>query len=255
MSEKIEVLEVKFKPEGNSIRLIPISCLHVGHKKYSQAKAQSYINYVNSTPDTYAIMLGDTIENVLPETAGRHKGSMHDQVMDVEKQRYAAAELLAPLADNKKILCWTESNHSIRSWYEAGFSVEQWIAEQLGVSFMGFDALLDVHVRKQHYNIHATHGTGGGTSLPSVLGRLIAQTQRVPGCDVYIRGHHHKKVLADDSIIDGQTGKVKDRLLSATGCFMEYVGSYGHRGGLPPVVPGCVKIKLYADKWEFRGTL
>ncbi len=255
MSEQFTVHKRVLKVDGGFARVVPVSCMHIGHKQFNEKKCKGYLQYILTTPDTYALMLGDTIENVLPETAGRHPGSMHDQVLDVEAQRYLAAKMLAPLADAKKIIGWTESNHSLRSWFEAGFSVERWIADQIGVEFLGFDAFLDIKVGKQSYAIHATHGNGGGTSLPSVMGKLVAQVTRCPGADVYIRGHHHRKMLADPPTINARTGEIKKQLLAATGCFMDYIGGYGHRGALAPVDVGCVKVKLYKNKWDTHGTL
>lgn len=255
MAEQFEVIKRELKVSGDFARIIPVSCMHIGHRQFNETKCKSYLKYILNTPDTYAIMLGDTIENVLPETANRHRGSMHDQILDVEKQRLVAAEMLAPLAEAKKIICWTESNHSLRSWFEAGFSVEGWIADQLGVKFAGLDAFLELKVGKQIYSIHATHGNGGGTSLQSVMGKLVAQTYRVPGADVYVRGHHHRKMLADPPWINGRTGEIKKQLLAATGCFMDYIGGYGHRGAMAPVDVGCVKVKLYRKQWDIHGTL
>lgn len=250
--EKLPILNYSFK--ADVVRIIPISCLHIGNKNYNQKKAKAFLNYILKTKDTYAIMLGDTIENVLAETAVRHPGSMHDQNMSVEEQRDEAVNLLQPLADAEKILAWTESNHSLRSWYAAGFSPEKWIADALGVPFCGTDALIHITVSRQVYVLHATHGVGSSTSLPSVFGKLLAQAARVTGADVYIRGHHHKKLLGELMPItkDGQIRKV---LYAATGCFMSYIGGYGHRKELTPVVPGCVKIKLYGKEWDIHATL
>lgn len=133
--------------------------------------------------------------------------------------------------------------------------MEQWIAEKLGVPFCGTDALLELKVGDIVYFVHATHGTGASTSLPSVFGKLLAQKARVEGADVYIRGHHHKKVLADVQIIDGKTGKLKKQVLGATGCFMSYIDSYGHRKELAPLEAGCIKIKLYAKRFDLHATL
>jgi len=255
MGEKIPVLKYFFNPKNGVVRLIPISCLHVGHKNFNVERGKGFIDYILKTESTYALMLGDTCENVLPETAARHKGSIHEQTMSVEKQRDVAISLLKPLADAKKILCWNESNHSLRSWYEAGFSVERHLAEKLNVPFAGTDALLNINVGKQAYSIHVTHGTGGGTTLQAVLTRLFAQASRVISADAYIRGHHHKKIIGEVCNIDARSGAIKKRILCATGCFMDYVDGYGHRNELPPVVPGCVKIKLYSKKWDIHATL
>lgn len=115
MAEQLKTLKYAFPKVKDCIRLVPISCLHIGHKNFNEKKASGYLDYILKTPNTYTIMLGDTIENVLAETANRHPGSIHDQVMGVEEQRERAVKLIAPLAKAGKILAWTESNHSLRS--------------------------------------------------------------------------------------------------------------------------------------------
>lgn len=255
MGESLKVLKYDFKPKSKFIRIVPLGCLHVGHKNFNLDKALKFIDYIVKTPDTYTMMLGDTCENVLAETAIRHPGSMHEQDMNLEQQREFAIEMIKPLAVKGKVLCWTEGNHSIRSWYSAGFSVEQHLAKELGVPFVGVDALLRLKVGDQIYALHATHGTGAGTSLASVFGKLMAQSQRVEGADVYLRSHHHKKLIADVMQIDAKTGQLKKRLLGATGCFMNYFDSYGHRAGYTPVVQGCIKVKLYDKQWDIHAGL
>lgn len=253
--EKLGTLSFRFNPKGDFIRIVPICCTHIGHVNFSEKKLDGYLNYILKTPDTYAIMLGDSIENVLATTVQKYPGSIHDQNLSVEKQREFALKKFAPLARAGKILAWTESNHSLRSWYAAGFSVERWLADKLDVPFCGTDALLQLQVRAQHYTIHATHGEGAATSLPAVFGKLLAQMARVGGADVYLRGHHHKKILADTMMINAKTGELEKKVLGATGCFMGYVGSYGHRSGYGPTMIGCIKIKLYAGHKDVHANL
>lgn len=253
--KKLPILRYEFKPNDGIVRIVPLGCLHFGHKNFSAEKAKGFRDYIIKTPNTYTMMLGDTLENVLAETAVRHPGSMHEQDENLEQQRETALKFLKPLADTGKILGWHEGNHSLRSWYAAGFSVEKYLADQLKVPFLGIDGLFKLKVGKNVYVIHATHGTGSSTTLPSVFGKLLAQMARVEGADVYLRSHHHKKVLADVMSLDAASGKLRKKIIGATGCFMGYFDSYGHRAGYTPTVMGCIKIKLYADKFDIHATL
>lgn len=253
--KKLRILKHNFQPKGEFVRIVPLGCIHVGHRNFNEKQVQGYLDYILNTPDTYTLLMGDTVENVLSETATRQAGSIHDQVMSVEEQRKYAVQLLKPLADANKILCGMEANHSIRSWNEAGFSVEEYICDQLGVPFTKVDALLEITVGTKVYRIHATHGTGGGTSLPSVFGKLLAQANRIEAADVYLRSHHHQKLLADIFVFDARSGKLQKKMLGATGCFMDYLGSYAHRKEYKPVVLGTIKIKLYKNRKDIHGTL
>lgn len=250
---KLPVIEYNFKPKSGLIRLVALGCLHVGHRNFMREYAQGFVDYVRDTPDTYALLMADTCENVLAETVGRFPGVMHDQVMDVETQREEAIKLLQPI--ERKILFALEGNHSLRSWYAAGFSVERYIAEALGVPFPGLEVIAKIRVHKQEYTLHATHGTGSTSSPQAVFGKLLQQSTRVNGVDVVIRSHHHHKGLFETTVFDGNSGEQRKVLLCSTGCFMGYLNSYGHRKGMRPIVPGCVKIKLYSEKRDSHATL
>jgi len=252
---KLPTRTIKLNPKGICVRLIPISCIHLGHKNCNIDYARSVIKYVIDTPDTYALMLGDTCENVLVDTMIKYRGSQHEQTISVEQQREEARCLLRPLSESKKILAWTESNHSLRSWYAAGFSVERTLAETLGVHFDGLEALLEIHVGRQTYYVHATHGVGSSTSIQSVTQKLEKQAARIISADVYIRGHHHHPVIHKTTRIDAKTGLIGKKLLVATGSFMEYPDSYGHRAEYNPTVLGCVKVKLYKNKWDIHASI
>jgi len=252
-SGKLPVIEYKFKPKSGLIRLVALGCLHVGHRNFMREYAQGFVEYVRKTPDTYAILMADTCENVLPETVARFPGVMYDQVMDVEQQREEAIKLLSPIQN--KILFALEGNHSLRSWYASGFSVERHIAEALGVPFPGIEVIAKIGVHNQHYTMNATHGTGSTSSPAAVFGKLLAQSSRVHGVDVVVRSHHHHKGLFETTVFDGETGEQRKVLLAATGCFMGYLNSYGHRKGMKPIVPGAIKIKLYSEKRDIHATL
>lgn len=254
--EKIKVIRRELEVDrSNCARVIPISCLHIGHRNYLEDKAKAFLQYVLKTKGTYAMMLGDTVENVTSGTASRILGTIHDQVMSVEEQRDEAIRLLKPLAKAGKILAWTESNHSLRSWKESGFSPEKYICKELDQVWCGFDALLNLKVGKNKYRIHATHGTGGGCATSSVAKKLQDQATRIDSCDVYLRGHHHRKLITERMRINGVSGEIRKQLMVATGCFMGYLEGYGHQKELSPTVPGCAKVKLYAGDWDVHCTL
>lgn len=239
------------------IRIVPLGCLHIGHQSSLLHYAKGFIDYVASQPDTYAIIMGDLFENVLPGTTQKHLGSMWEQNMTPEKQLAKGISLFAPLVDKGKVLGMVEGNHSLRSWYAAGVSPERIFAETMGLLpvFAGVAGLMRLTIGGQVYVISFTHGAGTATVPAEVLKKLEKQRQRFPGADVYLRGHHHMKVAADRKYFDARTGRMRKVFLVGTGSFLGYRESYAERGEFEPVAQGAPKIKLYKNTWDVHVTL
>jgi len=52
------------------LKIIPISDLHIGSPECNQAQVHSYIEQLKSEKDTYCILSGDLIENVIVGSVG-----------------------------------------------------------------------------------------------------------------------------------------------------------------------------------------
>ena len=194
--EKMPVFNIKLNPKSEMIRIVPLGCLHYGHKSALVESIDGFINYILQTPDTYTILMGDIIENVLPETANRHRGSMWEQNLTPDEQQEMAVKKFSALAKAGKILFAVSGNHQIRTWYATGIHPEALIARELGIPFSPFDALANIQVGKNIYTVHALHGSGSTGDPAAVLRKVMQQTRRIQSADIYLRGHHHTKVIS-----------------------------------------------------------
>jgi len=181
---------------------------------------------------------------------------MWEQSMNPDEQIRILKELLVPLAEKKKILFGVGGTHSLRSWYATGFEPELTLAAELGIPFSLTDALAEVQVgAKQKYLIHAVHGNGSTSDPAAVLRKILAQPRRIADADIYLRGHHHSKVVATDYHFDCRTGKAKKALYVGTGSFLGYIDTYAQRNAYLPAVPGAVKMKLYSERHDVHVTV
>jgi len=239
---KIKILNRSFK---ETINIYPLCCIHIGSKNAALEKAAALVDKIRSEKNSYALLMGDTVENVIPDTAQKHKGSMYDQIMNPEDQRAYAVKFLSPIKD--KIIAFLEGNHSIRSWYAAQFSPERDIAEKLGAPFLGVDGLFRFTVGKQVYKVHATHGHGNTGTSGGVLTKIEKQMGRMVGADLHIMGHYHTPCAVKKRIINIETGELDDRTFVATGSFMDYLDSYAHRALMSPSALEIPRITLYSN--------
>ena len=253
--EQLPVYSYLFKPKNDVLRIIPIGDTHYGHKCCLVKKLTGFLKYIEETPDTYCILMGDLMENVLPETAMKHRGSMWEQNLTPEEQIQGLQKMLYPLAKKKKILLGVGGTHSLRSWFAAGFDPEQQLADELGYPFAPIDGLLNLTVGEHLYTLHATHGMGSTADPAAVLRKLLNQPRRMAAADIYLRGHHHTKVVAMDYHFDSATGRPRKVMYIGTGSFLGYVDTYAYRGELKPSVPGAVKLKLYKKNWDVHCTI
>ncbi len=116
----------------------------------------------------------------------------------------------------------------------------------------GLQALSRIQVGPNRYKLHAFHGSGGGATHKTVISQLDRMEKVAPGNDIYVSGHHHKRLVFDaDKIVLDHRGDVQYRpaMYVSTGCMLGYDGSYGEAKGYVPTRPGMTRIKLYANNW------
>jgi hypothetical protein len=253
--ETIPVFNFSIRPKGNVVRIVPVGDVHYGHKACMVEKVKDFLKYIEKTPDTYTILMGDLIENVLPDTVGKHRGAMWEQCMTPAEQIAGLKKLLKPLVDKNKILFGIGGTHSVRSWYASGFDPEEGLAEELGYGFAALDGLANIRIGEHIYTIHAVHGTGSTGDPAAVLRKLLTQPRRIADADVYLRGHHHSKLVATDYRFDATSGRARKAIYAGTGSFLGYVGTYAERNAYFPAVPGAIKIKLYKGKRDIHVTI
>lgn len=120
----------------------------------------------------------------------------------------------------------------------------------------GWQAMTKVHVGKQTYVIHSMHGDGTGVAHSSALQAVIKQQEIASEVDIFLRGHHHKRVLADANIAEftehGKDTAFRRIGYLTTGCMLGYHNSYGEAKGYRPICPGMARLHLSSKEKKFR---
>ena len=252
------------KPKSEYVSIFAICCLHIGHKGYDKKKAEEYRDFILRTPDTYAIDLGDDTDNALPGDE-KHNSMMFENNLTPDEQFVVACEFWRPLVQKGKVIATFDSNHWWRTEAKIGISMAKQMNEFLRMNAKGlkpewgrWQSLYRISVGRNTYTVHSQHGSGGGTTPESAL-KKCRETAYSHHADVYLRGHHHKKVIHQDLYFDWRDGsdspQERTRTFGCTGCFLKWDNSYAERSGLPPAVRGAIKLELSSKRHDVRISL
>ncbi|KKL71928.1 hypothetical protein LCGC14_2089970, partial [marine sediment metagenome] len=147
-----------------NVIVVPISDAHYGNPYFSKRHFMETLQYVQNTPNVFAICNGDLCESSIRTS----KGEIFKQVGSPQDQRNWIIKQLKPI--KHKILGMTTGNHEARIYNEVGVDISKDIADALGVPYRPEGMLLKIsfgsgnsgHPNKPYvYWGYATHGYGG----------------------------------------------------------------------------------------------
>lgn len=227
-----------------TIELVPLFDLHIGHKGCNMQKVQDTIDYIMAAPHRYAVLGGDLLECATKTSVGM---SVYEEDFSPKDQLLTAYRLLKPLAEAGKILCGLTGNHEMRLAYHADLNPIEVLCAQLEIPYHEHQGFLVLNVAGNIYRVALCHG---GTN--SVMASLRKQS-KVVDADLYLSGHTHARKCEVDPIywIDDVTGALERRskFFLVCGSYLEYWGGYAEMKVLAPVDTGTVRILLHADRW------
>jgi len=153
-------------------------------------------------PNVYFLGLGDYIDVASPSNRARiTEARLYDSVRDMMED--AAAGLVAGFLDIMKgtegrWLGLLEGHHYFE--FEDGTTTDTRIAQALKAPFLGDSAMIkllfaDGKAIRTSSVIWCHHGVGGGLLTSAPLNRL-EHVLKSFDADIYLIGHHHKKVAA-----------------------------------------------------------
>ena len=106
--------------------------------------------------------------------------------------------LLNPIRD--RILCVVEGNHDRRISKATGFDVLEELADDLNISYVRGQAILDLRVGQRSNNSRAgkfaypialSHGYGGGRTMGAKANKITHWIDTWEGIDLFVLGHVH----------------------------------------------------------------
>lgn len=196
--------------------------------------------------DAYYVGMGDYVDVMSPSNRDKYQSAgFYDSVQDAleSKAQEVEDELFDILAPTRgRWLGLLEGHHFFP--HDDGSTTDTRLAGYLGCPFLGTSAMVEIkfEAKGRHaapsFVIWAHHGRAGGRLLSTPINQLEGVMKSFDA-DVYLVGHHHKKVAGKYPLVKAQFANKggshhlvhKNRILACTGSFLKGYQEYSARGG------------------------
>jgi hypothetical protein len=260
MKEIIIDLGTKF----NTIQIIPLADGHLGDENCDLNLFKKTIDYIKNTPNCYAILNGDLINNALKTS----KSDIYKENMTMAKQQELLIDLLLPIKD--KILVISPGNHERRTELASGVNPLWFVARILGLSdryaegqytlTVLFGKYKSSNTQRNSVVIQGVHGTGGGSTIGGKANAMLKLGEILANADIYITAHTHQIIDIPDAIFiyNPLTRKVEKHIRQFFNCnsFVKY-GGYAEEKMYAPTdtEPRMLLIKAVREKETMRNII
>lgn len=231
----------ELSPDIKVLELVCISDAHIGDPHANEQELMKQIRYVEDTPNCYAIINGDIMNNAIKSS----KSDSYLEVLSPMEQIVKAVMILKPIAN--KVLAITQGNHERRTAKESGVDLMKVIAMELGLADKYSDGMAYLfvrfgmqdshhHFKKVPYGILVTHGNGGGKTVGAKANRL-ADLVSIADADLYLYGHTHQNMAFKEGFMRVNWGNnsvaMIDRMFVNSGAFLDW-GGYAEQNQYRP---------------------
>ena len=239
----------KFK---GKIRIALLFDVHYGNFAHKHEKFLSYINWIKNTPNVYAVLGGDLMENAIDD--GR--GMTYDQDKPPASQFEDMARLLAPISH--KILCSTTGNHENRTYKRTGIDVMKLLAEKLEIPYFSGSIWCSIVANGYKWNLWISHGFSNSKTKGGKMNSANQPKKFTGLIHFFISGHVHDRVCESETLLTDDPINCRLMYLQQwtiiAPSFLGYKETYAYRAGYPPPASGGVAIEL-DDNGDYRGSL
>jgi len=219
--------------------------VHYGNAKHRKEKFQSYVDWVKNTPNVYAILGGDLMENAIDD--GR--GMSYDQTENPHSQLDDMAQILAPIAH--KVLFSVPGNHEERTYKKTGIDVAKVLADRLQIPYFSGPVFCSILANGHKWTIFAQHGRGNSQTKGGKMNMASRPATFVNNVDFIVCGHVHDRVSEAQTIIVEDPANCrlvyKNQWVVIAPSFLGWMDTYAYRAGYRPPSLGGVAIYLYED--------
>ena len=233
--------------------IIPFSDLHLGDPLFDEQKFIGYRDWVLAQPNAFVTINGDIINAALPDSVSDSMGEKYNPKQAI----YRAQDVLAPLFNANRVLCYNDGNHEYRIRRRTALDVGELICDHFGRKdlYTGDGAYLELALGKGRNGKHLVytaaifHGTGGG-KRPGGKVNAVQDFQRIAVADIFIEGHVHMPSCFTQSIFvpdlhNHKLMEVKQTFVCG-GSFLKW-GGYSERKGYFPSRTGCPRIRISGE--------
>ncbi len=226
--------------------------VHYGNFAHRKEKFKAYINWIKNSPNVYAILGGDLMENAIDD--GR--GMMYDQKENPHTQLDDMANILAPIAH--KILVAVPGNHEERTYKKTGIDVMKVLADKLEVPYFSGTVLLSLLANTYKWNFYVWHGRGNSQTKGGKMNMANRPKNWTNLIHFYVSGHVHDRVCESEACI--VEDPINCRLIYmpqwtvVAPAFLDWEETYAYRAGYKPPAPGGISIELF-DNGDYKASL
>lgn len=231
-------------PESlENVKIEIFSDLHMSSPKCDYKLIQERIERVKRNENTYAVLLGDLINNSTKTSVG---DTFEDELSPMESMKLAIATF-EPIKD--KIIGIVSGNHEARSYKNDGVDLTWFLAKELNLIdrydftacllFVRFGLAENYKSKKRQncYSIYMTHGSGQGGRTVGGKANGLQRRGQIVNASVVITGHTHMPISFRDAFyeIDYKNSSValKEQLFVNASSTLNYE-SYAENFGMKP---------------------
>lgn len=246
--------------KNNAFQLVVLGDMHIGDDLCDVDLIKQTINYIKETPNCYAILNGDLMNNALKTS----KSDSYLETMTMEQQQDFLIQLLYPIKD--KILVIATGNHEYRTNLLAGINPLKAVAYALNKPDIYTDGAFVLRLEfgqvcgtktPNKYMVFGIHGTGGGRRMGSSANVLEDMSKIRPDMDLYIHSHTHTQLNFSDMVFLYDAMHDKDiehqRTYYNANAFLKY-GGYAEQKGYVPTdrTPNAVTVTAVRKQGEMK---
>ena len=226
--------------------------IHYGHQAHRHEKFLSYLRWIEETPNVYAILGGDLMENALDD----NRGMTYSQDKPPTTQLNDVIKLLAPIAH--KILVAIPGNHEWRTVKRAGIDPMMIISERLKIPYFDGPVFVSISANGYRWLIYAHHGTGNAQTKGGKLNSANRPKVFTNNVHFLLSGHVHDCIAEPETMI--MEDPINCRLMFVkqwtvvAPSFLNWLNSYAYQAEYRPPAMGGVSIELF-DNGDYRAGL
>jgi hypothetical protein len=238
-------LLVKVPDFKGKLIIAPLFDIHYGHQTHNFEKFMGYVEWIRKTPNVFAILGGDIMENAIDDGRGMTYDQEHPPMTQLDRM----TEILSTIAH--KILVSVPGNHEQRTEKKTGIDVAQVLADRLKVPYFNGPVTMSIIANTYKWTFYIFHGYGNSQTKGGKMNIASRPKNWTGHVNFFVSGHTH------DCLAESETMIVEDpincRLMFVkqwtvvSSAFLGWVGSYAYKAGYKPPSQGGVSIELHED--------
>src|SRR2546427_4027021 len=130
---KTSIVKVPYIGKGTMINIEPLSDIHVGSVFHDKVKFKERVNYIQSDPNRYTILMGDSFDMTLPDHKFFDAKTQDPDLPELEDQFQYLLNMLLPI--RHKILAVLTGNHDERLRLKHGQDFVSRLVRELNLEY------------------------------------------------------------------------------------------------------------------------